>query len=715
MKTGNPDRPQLKNLFSLLSVRTKLIIMLLVVSFCSIIVTSYTSTIAAEQIISEKIYSELTAVRGTVYEQLDQYFKLVSNQVQVFSDSYMFIDAMNEFKQSFDKLATVNIPKEYDDKIEQFYKKEYLPILSKKINASPIIETFLPKTNAARYIQYHYIANNPYPLGEKYKLDYPKDGSDYTRVMSKYNSKIREMAQRFGYHDILLIDMRGNIVYSLADGVDRGTNILFGPASESNLMELFRACVRNNSEEYIKLVDFQPYIMSFNEPVAFVGATLSDGHKIIGVLVFRLPTDEIDNIANRHNKWEENGLGKTGEIYIIGKDLLFRSDSRFLIQNEDDFLNSLRQHGVDASTLKKIQDYHTTILILKTSNQGVTEAFQGKPLLRRGKDFRGIETLGAYIPINFNDLQWAIAVQIDTYEVFSDISKFKNNVMILAAIIMVIISIIAMWMAQIFVAPIERLIATAYKVQTGDEDSMVMSGTRDEYHELAREFNKTVYGFRSEIREYKKRILKSEDLISKIIPLHIANRIEAGEGVIAEPISNVTVLFTDLYRFTRLSKVMSSEKIVYFLDELVDIFDDLIDKYGLEKIKTIGDGYMAVGGLSIPLLDGDKRAIDCGMEMIAQVRRVSYERGFNLDLRIGINTGDLVAGAVGKSRFTYDIWGDTVNTAYRLKESAPPGGILVSANIHERLIDVYDFRPFRPIAEPDKEALEAWLLVKDFS
>jgi hypothetical protein len=96
--------------------------------------------------------------------------------------------------------------------------------------------------------------------------------------------------------------------------------------------------------------------------------------------------------------------------------------------------------------------------------------------------------------------------------------------------------------------------------------------------------------------------------------------------------------------------------------------------------------------------------------MLAAIQRFNNERDLDLDLRIGINTGDVIAGTVGKSRFNYDIWGESVNIAYRLKSACPPGCILVSGKIHERLIDVYEFEPFRAISEPGKEALEAWQL-----
>jgi class 3 adenylate cyclase len=222
-----------------------------------------------------------------------------------------------------------------------------------------------------------------------------------------------------------------------------------------------------------------------------------------------------------------------------------------------------------------------------------------------------------------------------------------------------------------------------------------------------------VYTLRSQIQERDQNLRESETLIEKLMPLHIARRLKAGEGIVADPAPNVTVMFSDLERFTRLSQLMNNLQIVQLVDDLIDGFDDLVDKYGLEKIKSIGDGYMAVCGLLVPQIDSDRRTIDCALEMIAYVHRYGNQHGLSLNLRVGIDTGEVVSGTVGKSRFNYDVWGETVNNAYRLKSGCPAGSILVSGEIHERLTDMYEFEPFRPIAEPGKEALEAWQLRSD--
>ncbi|MDQ2097625.1 MAG: adenylate/guanylate cyclase domain-containing protein [Tychonema bourrellyi B0820] len=692
------------------SVGTKLIVMLLLVSLCSMLASTFICSRAGQQLLEQRVFNQLTSLRSIRTEQIEQYFKFLVHHTQTLSDDDMFINAMKEYKQAFDELATVNLPKAYDDKLDQFYRNEFVPRLKKTVDAAPLPETFLPKNAASRYLQYHYIANNPYPIGEKYKLEDPKDGSNYTRVNLRYNPKFVNIAQRFGYYDTYLIDLNGNVVYLLSNQGDLGTNLFAGPVADSNFVQGLKDARRSNSKAYVKIVDFQPYIYSYNGPSAFIASPIFDGSQMIGVLAFQIPADRLSDIVNGYGKWKENGLGDTGETYLVGQDGMMRSKSRFLIEDREKFTKSLSESGLPESSVKKIRDIDTTILFLPANVDGVKQALFGKSVLLRDKDYRGSEVLGAYAPVEVDGLRWAIAAEIEISEAFAPISTFQREVVIAAALIVIIVTLVAMWLARLFVKPIDRLIASTQKVESGDGKTMVTSGTRDEFADLARSFNEKVYALRSHIREVEQQNTENQGLIDLLLPAKIAKRIKQGEGVIADPFSNVSIIFTDLHRFSKLFESLSAQEVVFLLDELVDAFDDFADKHGLEKIKTIGDGYMAVCGLSVSRLDSDKRTINCALEMLAHVRRFNYERGLNLDLRIGINTGDLISGIVGKSRYVYDVWGETVNIAHRLKSCCPPGSILVSELVRDRLADLYEFDRVEIVEALDKEPLKAWEL-----
>lgn len=704
------DRDRLKKQFSNFSVRTKLIVALLVVSLCSMLASTYICSKTGEALLSEQVFNQLTTLRGSTAQQLDRYFKFVVDHTQTLSDDEMFVSAMKQFKQAYDQLATVNVPKEYEEKLLQFYRNEFVPRLKQGLDGTPEAETFLPKTPVARYLQYHYIANNPYPVGEKYKLADPKDGSAYTRLNAKYTDNFLNVVQRFEYNDMYFIDLQGNIIFVLSNEPEFGRNIRTGILADSNLTAAYLDCRRSSSTSYVKVVDFQPFVTSRNEPSAFVASPIFDQAQMIGVLAFKLPTKPINQITNYGNKWKELGLGKTGEVVLVGSDSSMRSNARLLLENPDKFIQIVTANGLSEDIAKKIRYFKTTTLLMPAKSEGIEKALRGQTVVFRGKDYRGIEVLGSTAPIEFAGLQWVVSAKMDASEAFASIAKFQRQVFISAALIVVLVTLISTYISYLFVKPINRIIATTQQVEAGEENALVSSGTRDEFNDLARAFNSMVYNLHRQIQERDHSLRESDTLMDRLIPLHIAQRLKAGEGMVADPAPNVTVLFSDLEYFTRLSQRLNNVQVVELLDDLIDGFDDLVDKYGLEKIKTIGDGYMAVCGLSVPQIDSDRRTIDCAMEMIAYVHRYSDQHGLNLDLRVGINTGEVVAGTVGKSRFNYDVWGETVNNAHRLKSAAPAGSLLVSSEIHERLADVYDFEPFRPIAEPGKEALEAWQL-----
>jgi class 3 adenylate cyclase len=167
--------------------------------------------------------------------------------------------------------------------------------------------------------------------------------------------------------------------------------------------------------------------------------------------------------------------------------------------------------------------------------------------------------------------------------------------------------------------------------------------------------------------------------------------LQRGETQIAEDVSNVAVLFADLKGFSKLVSSLSAYESLAILNDLVASFDDLAERFGLEKVKTIGDSYLAVCGLSIPYMDHDKRALDFAIEMLAILRRFNLERGFQLAIQIGIHSGDIVAGIVGKNRVVYDIWGETVKQAHSLSQVCSSGAIVVSEVVHHRLEDLYNF------------------------
>jgi len=190
---------------------------------------------------------------------------------------------------------------------------------------------------------------------------------------------------------------------------------------------------------------------------------------------------------------------------------------------------------------------------------------------------------------------------------------------------------------------------------------------------------------------------RSERLLLNVLPAPIAARLKAGEAVIADAFPEVTVLFADLVDFTRRSRQISPAQVVAALNELFSAFDQLAQRHGLEKIKTIGDAYMVAGGLPQPRPDHAEAIAEMALGIREEVARRTDPSGQPLAVRIGIDTGPVEAGVVGTAKFSYDLWGDTVNTASRMESHGVAGCIQVTARTYQRLRDGYQFQLRGPI------------------
>jgi class 3 adenylate cyclase len=204
---------------------------------------------------------------------------------------------------------------------------------------------------------------------------------------------------------------------------------------------------------------------------------------------------------------------------------------------------------------------------------------------------------------------------------------------------------------------------------------------------------------------------RSERLLLNVLPAPIAARLKAGEPVIADAFPEVTVLFADIVDFTRRSQRTGPAQVVATLNELFSAFDALAQRYGVEKIKTIGDAYMVAGGLPQPRPDHAQAIAEMALAVQAEVARHTDPSGQPLAVRIGIDTGPVEAGVIGTAKFSYDLWGDTVKTASRMESHGIPGCIQVTARTYQRLRDGYRFQQRGPIQVRGMGELVTWFLV----
>lgn len=204
---------------------------------------------------------------------------------------------------------------------------------------------------------------------------------------------------------------------------------------------------------------------------------------------------------------------------------------------------------------------------------------------------------------------------------------------------------------------------------------------------------------------------KSEQLLRNMLPYPVAERMKNGEVNIADFHPDVTVLVTDLVGFTALAAAIDPIQVVNLLNEIFSAFDVASEEHGLEKIKTIGDAYMVAGGIYTHESDHAEAIAQLAIVLQKELERINDQYNTSIQMRIGINTGPLVAGVIGRKTFAYDVWGDTVNLACRLESSGEPGRIQVSESSYTRLKDKYKLEKREPGADDSHEFRTGYWLV----
>jgi len=220
-----------------------------------------------------------------------------------------------------------------------------------------------------------------------------------------------------------------------------------------------------------------------------------------------------------------------------------------------------------------------------------------------------------------------------------------------------------------------RVKTSVERKQLRDQEVMRMRQLKRQHEALAQEQEKT------------------EQLLLNILPYKIAQRLKAGEEHIADACPNVSVLFADMVGFTAMSRTMTPSALVEVLGDLFSRFDLITEKHGLEKIKTIGDCYMLAGGVPEPRDDHAHAAVDAAMDMCVALEEMHARTGGALRMRIGVHSGPIVAGVIGIRKFTYDLWGDTVNVASRMESTGQPGRIHISTHTAQLIEGEFNLEP----------------------
>ncbi|MEI6380605.1 MAG: adenylate/guanylate cyclase domain-containing protein [Cyanobacteriota bacterium ELA615] len=691
---------------------SKILLALLLTALLSTLLTGWIGYSTGRDGLKNAVFEQLESIRGIQANTITDSFNRTLDTVLTISESNVTVDATKQFKGAFDKLKDAKISPEQKAKLASYYQKDFIPRLAQDTDVQPMLENYLPYQPAQEYLQYEYIAANPYKIGEKDKLNLAKDKSEYSAVHNKFHPKLRNFVDRFEYYDLFVVDAdTGQVLYSDKKEVDFMTNLKDGPYSSSALAKAYQKSILSKGDLlYVSLVDYEHYVPTYGAPAAFITSPIYDGPKMIGVLIVQMGVNHLNDLLNFRGKWEEAGLGETGETYLIGEDHLMRTTARRFIQHRAEYLKSFKEHGYDPEVLARADKQNTPVLNIKVNIDSINRALAGKSGTILEKSSGGLDILSAYQPIKIGDFRWALIARKEQAEAFAPITKLTHRLIITLGVLIPLITLLALYLSRMLADPINRLINAVKKIAAGEKNVRVNVDSRDEIGRLSNTFNDMASRIDEKDEVIQEKIAENNRLLLNVLPEPVAKRLQSGEQDIADSFSNVTIIYVEIEGFAEIADSRNANQSMRLLQDLISSFDDMADQYGVEKLKTMGSSYIAVCGLSIQRVDQAKRSVDFAMAILKLMNAFNLKHGADLGLDIGIHSGPVVAGVIGKSKFIYELWGETMNIAQLIHSSPGTNNIQVSESVHSALFGQYDFQSIDSFSIKGKGNIPVWTI-----
>ena len=404
--------------------------------------------------------------------------------------------------------------------------------------------------------------------------------------------------------------------------------------------------------------------------------------RLLGVFAARLPSEAINAIMTSGGDWQDEGLGDTGEAYIVGSDTRMRSISREFVEDPQSYFAAAGDAGsISDDDLESVRALGTTVLFQDAGDRSALEAAAaGGGGVIETTNYLGRLVLSTYEPLNLDQLEWYSVVEVERAEVTQPLTEFRRAILIAASVFVLAITFLTVAWARRALEPV-RAISERLRRATRDEPGEGLrpaAGGSLELTELSSRVDRVV-GMAEQLRaELVETTRQRTNTLGRLLPPEIVEQIESGDRVVVEQVRQASIVVVELEGMGGLIDLGDAAASRSSLNSAVMLLDEVAALHGLERVKIVGDLYYAGCGLNHVYLDHAPRAVAFAEAALTGMRNLSGSLSMALRPSIGIDSGPVFVGLAGSLHLVYDVWGHGVNTAYRLAQVANPEEILLS-------------------------------------
>jgi methyl-accepting chemotaxis protein len=544
--------------------------------------------------LDQRAYDQMASIRAGKQEEIKAYFDNIADLMRTVSNTAEVRQALREGTATQPGMAANMDLDQAKTALTAYYRNDFARQFSTRnpgqsADISEIVAKLPAQTIAA---QYAYIAKNPNPLGKKNQLAQSDDGSAYSAMHPRIHAYASRAVEDYGLYDFFLVDAQtGFVVYTYFKELDFATSLRDGPWAQSGLGQAFEKAMSAKNANDVSITDYAPYRPSYDDQASFVSAPIVEDGRTIGVFIAQLPIERVNQIMTFNDKWKDVGLGESGETYLVGADKTPRSVSRFMKENSAGFITMMRGLNLPQNKLASMDTRDSNIGLMAIDTRGVQNALAGQSGTAVYPDYRGINVLGSYAPIDVLGLRWVILSEIDESESNAPIATLQRGIAIAGLGTLLLVGIIAMFaglrLARSINVPLAQVQDTVQKVGGGDLAARTGLQSNDEIGQLAKAFDGMLDDKVAELARAQK---ENEGLNSSVIEImmSVAQLAQRDLNVKVPVSENVTGAVSDainmmtnstssaLQRVNQISKHVSesSERVKTRSDEVQNLAND---------------------------------------------------------------------------------------------------------------------------------------------
>ncbi len=431
-------------------------IALFLVSTVTLSVMGYFGYTQGRELLTDRSFELLFNITRNKKKAIEAYFQEVKNQNTFLAELAQTRQAIKDFQATFrektkmDSLEVIN-------SLTNFYKQDFIKTL--EYNTAQEQKTnFMPNAYFRMALQAKYLAKNPQPEGFKSAMMVSEIGDNYDRYHANYHSIFLKFAQKFNVGDVILVGEKGDVLYTVAKRVDFADNFVYGVFKDTHVARLHKRIMQGRDDQLVFFQDYEFYLPAHFAPTAWVGTAIYDKEntKKIGTILLQIRNEKITEILTNNQKWAEDGLGTSGETFLVGSDFKLRNSTRRSLEDPAGYSEALRTK-VDSLTRLKIYRLRTTVMFREYKAKATIEAINGKEGKETNIDFLGSEVLDVYLPIDILGVRWGIMTEMDGVEIFASATDFRYQLLLIAVGIFIIITIVGAFLANQLSAPMRKI------------------------------------------------------------------------------------------------------------------------------------------------------------------------------------------------------------------------------------------------------------------